>query len=85
MNTEAEHISHLTYDQAVRLAAVKIREAVKLGPDKTSASSTELIMVAFATCDRQRWIPNSNDSSAELWARLDKRQREAIALYLGGM
>jgi hypothetical protein len=84
VGTEAEHLIPITYDQEVRLAAVKIREAVKLGPDKTSASSTELIMIAFATCDRQRWIPDSNASSTELWARLDRRQREAIALYLGG-
>ncbi|RZI40382.1 hypothetical protein EGT07_23860 [Herbaspirillum sp. HC18] len=80
----ADQIAPLTHDQSVRLAAVKIREAVKLGPDKTSASSTELVMIAFATCDRQRWLPGSNEGSTELWARLDRVQREAIALYLNG-
>jgi hypothetical protein len=84
MNNETEQITRITYDQEVRLAAAKIREAVKLGPDKTSASTTELIMIAFATCDRQRWIPDTPASSTELWARLDRRQHEAIALYLAG-
>lgn len=79
-----EQIVPLTHDQAVRLAAIKIREAVKLGPDKTGASSTELVMIAFATCDRQRWIPKSNASSTELWANLDDVQRKAVALYLNG-
>jgi hypothetical protein len=78
------NIATITPDQAVRLSTVKIREAVRLGPDKTSASSTELIMVAFATCDRQRWIPGSNQSSTELWGRLDDRQREAVQRYLTG-
>lgn len=85
MNIGTKSNSSITYDQAVRLNAVKIREAVKLGPEKTiSASKTDLIMVAFATCDRQRWIPNVHASSTELWAQLDNRQREAIDLYLGG-
>jgi len=79
-----DQIIPITYDQEVRLAAVKIREAVKLGPERSSASSTELIMIAFAACDRQRWLPESNAASTELWARLDQRQRDAIALYLNG-
>jgi hypothetical protein len=80
-----EQILPITPEQIVRLSVVKIREAVKLGPDKTTASSTELIMIAFATCDRQRWIPDSNQSSTELWARLDDLQREAIQRYLNGL
>lgn len=85
MTTKAEEIIPITYDQAVRLDVVKIREAVKLGPDKTAASTTELVMIAFATCDRQRWVPSTHASSTELWAQLDNKQREAVLQYLSGM
>ena len=77
-------ISHppLTRDQSVRLAVVTIREAIKRGPENTGASTTERIMIAFATCDRQFWLPGSAVTAADLWQSLDDRQREAIALYL---
>jgi hypothetical protein len=81
MTTNTGH-SHLTDDQVVRLNAVKIREAVNLGPDKSGASGTDRVMIAFATCDRQRWIPKDNASSTELWAKLTDQQRSAVALYL---
>lgn len=72
----------LTHDQSVRLAVVTIREATKRGPDKTGASTTERIMIAFATCDRQLWLPGSTATAADLWQSLDDRQREAVELYL---
>jgi len=75
-------IEPLTYEQSVRLAALKIREALKLGPERSSVSTTERIMVAFAACDRPLWLPASTSTTAKLWQQLDDRQREAIATYL---
>jgi hypothetical protein len=39
-------------------------------------------MVAFATCDRQRWLPQSSAASCELWQMLDDVQRAAVLHYL---
>lgn len=75
-------IEPLTHEQSVRLAVVTIREALKLGPDRSGVSTTERIMVAFAACDRALWLPESASTTAKLWQQLDDRQREALAVYL---
>ena len=72
----------LTRDQSVRLAVIKIREAVALGLNKSGAPSPERIMIAFATCDRHLWCPDSKATASELWQRLDERQHEAVAIHL---
>lgn len=75
-------IEPLTYEQSVRLAVVTIREALKLGPDRSRVSTTERIMVAFAACDRSLWLSESTSTTAKLWQQLDDRQREALTVYL---
>lgn len=74
----------LSDDQLVRLEIAKIHEAIRLGPEKTGASRVELIMVAFATCDRQRWLPQSDLGAVELWRELSDVQHAAVLSYLGG-
>lgn len=61
MNEPASN--HLTHEQRMRLAASTIREAIIKGPDDARLSTTERNMVAFSTCDRQRWLPESSAAS----------------------
>ncbi|HEX7912507.1 MAG TPA: hypothetical protein VF534_31070 [Paraburkholderia sp.] len=83
MGKETDKLHPLTADQLVRLAAVKIREAVKAGPDKASLSTTESYMVAIAACDR-RYLPKAQEvtPTPDLWDSLDDRQRAAVLHYL---
>jgi hypothetical protein len=53
MSTHKTEPPQVAKDPLVRLAAIKIREAIKKGPDEAGLSTTERYIVAFATCDRQ--------------------------------
>jgi hypothetical protein len=83
MDGKKDQLHPLTDDQRVRLAAVKIREAVKAGPDKASLSATESCMVAIAACDRH-YLPKALEGTPtpEVWDSLDDRQRAAVLHYL---
>lgn len=74
----------VNFEHAVRLEVQHIHQAVERGPSRADSKGAQRIMVAFATCDRQKWIPDEEGGSVTLWQLLDEAHRTAIGRYLGG-
>ena len=52
-----------THDDLIRLAVVKIREAIVKGPKASGISVVDRPMIAFATCERHLWLPDATQTT----------------------
>lgn len=77
----ADQLEQEDYEYWTNCALEKIHECVSKGPDKCSASSTELIMVAFATRRTVDWLQPPVSEHPAMWDRLDSVQSEAVRRY----
>lgn len=77
----AEQLEQEDHEYWTQRALDKIRECVSKGPGNCSASSTELIMVAFATRRTCEWLQPPVSEHPAMWDRLDSVQCEAVRLY----
>jgi len=73
-----------THEDLIRLAVVKIREAILKGPKASDVSAADRPMIAFAACERHLWLPDATQTTRELWTMLDDVQQAAVLRYLSG-
>lgn len=77
----AGELEEQDFEDWVGLTLAKIRECVRLGPDRCTTSSTERIMVAFATRRTMDWLSQPAAEHPPLWDRLDAVQCAAVHRY----